>query len=513
MKGQTRLFNIKQISTILLAAGLVTTLFLPFTKNMQPASAFSSPAESTNGPWMEGEPLIKETTDHANAHCADDPDTFYIIGGRSIDSISAGPSHDFSQFNADMGNWIKLPPLPEGLLSSSAVCYEGKIYVIGGEYFGAHNDFYIYTISARAWTEGPIVPRLVIGAALGAWDGKLYLVGGTFENAIHGYHPVSQVDAYDIATGTWLVNALPQMPVAVSFPGFAQDGPYLYLVGGFTGNYNHNATVTQRLDLTKGVWQINKFFRSARAMVAAELTEGHLYAIGGDQNGGDDSNSTNIVEVLDLTAWPLAMWHGIGAPLPEPVHGQSTACTDAFIEGVIWSTGGSFFDYDGDPDIYNTNLFYPVEPCVNFYFGNLSYEELSLSASPGNAAHYVIPVVNDGTQVDTYNISVSSQWPAFMPASQVGPIAPGKSSMLIVDVLVPVGPVPVDHNTAVVTVTSIGDPSAPDSAVLTTYLTREGTSEFDPQFNPTDSLTGNPGNLPTSNAFWYRILIPLSLKH
>jgi hypothetical protein len=501
MKEQTRSFKIKQICTILLVAGLVTTLFLPFLKNIQPASAFSTSTTATYGPWIEGEPLLNEITDHAVAHCADDPDTFYILGGRGIDSMSAGPSHNFDQFNAETGKWIELPPLPEGLLSSSAVCYEGIIYVVGGEYLGAHNDFYYYNIgtNTNGWTTGPDAPRLVIGAALGTWDGKLYLVGGTFENAAQGYHPVSEVDVYDIATGTWQRNVLPPMRVAVSFPGFAQDGPYLYLVGGFTGDYNHNAKVAQRLDLSTGVWTINKFFGSARAMVAAELTEGHLYAIGGDLNGGDDSNSSTVVEVLDIANWPLAFWRGIGAPLPEPVHGQSTACTDAFIEGVLWSTGGSFFDNDGDPDIYNTNLFYPVEPCINYYFGNLTPEEWISDSASGTPARYVLPLVNDGTQVDTYNISIISQWPAFTPTSKIGPIAPGEKEYVVVDILIPLGPVPVDHNTAVVTITSMGDPSASDSAVLTTYIkTPIGGGDFNPQ---------------PITAFWYRTLIPLSLKN
>ena len=499
MKEQTIIFKIKKICTILLVAGLVTSLFLPFLKNIQPASAFSTSATTTNGPWMEGEPLINEITDHAIAHCADDPDTFYILGGRGIDSMSAGPSHDFVQFNAESNKWIELPPLPEGLLSSSAVCYEGIIYVIGGEYFGAHNDFYYYDtgIKTSAWTTGPDVPRLVIGAALAAWDGKLYLAGGTSENAARGYPPVSEVDVYDIPAGAWQRNVLPPMPVAVSFPGFAQDGPYLYLVGGFTGDYNHNAKVTQRFDLAKGVWTTNKFFGSARAMVAAELTEGHLYAVGGDLNGGDDSNSSTEVEVLDLAYWPLGFWREIGAPLPEPVHGQSLACTDAFIEGVIWSSGGSFFDNDGDPDIYNTNLFYPVEPCINYYFGNMPIEDWSLSISPGSVARYVIPIVNDGTQVDTYDITISSRWPALTPAL-VGSILPGRTGYLIVNVLAPSGPVPVNYDSAVVTITSQGDPSLSDSAVLTTYLT--------------SSPTENSGDLLPSDTIWYRTLLPLSLK-
>ena len=463
----------RQIGAILMVIGLAAVLLLLSSSGTQTAVALPISDVTDDGQWLEGEPLIHETTNQANAHCADDQNSFYIIGGRNIDFTGNGPTHDFVQFHANTGEWVELPPVPEGLLASTAVCYEGKIYVVGGEFQGAHNDFYIYHIdenqgSQGYWSDGAPAPRFVKGAALGAWDGKLYLVGGTSQNGEQGYHPVNQVDIYDIATNTWQANAMQQAPFAFSFPGFAQEGPYLYLVGGFSGDYEHNVIVTQRLDMSTGVWTTGPLLNYGRGMVAAELTELHLYAIGGDVNGGGYQDSTDVVEVLDLTYWPFGGWRVLGTPLPEPTMGESSACTDAFIEGSIWSTGGDYFDNDGDPDIYNSNLFIPAEPCVNYYYGNLEPEQWSLSGFPGTVVRYTVPLVNDGTQVDYYSVSVRSQWPAFLPVSGVGPIEPGMAGTVQVIVVVPEGPVPIDHDTAILTVTSHGDPGASDSAMLTT---------------------------------------------
>jgi hypothetical protein len=498
MKKNPNKLNLKQILIILLAAGLTAVLLIPFLRVGITANASSTSWIPPDEPWQAGTPLLQPVGDQANAHCPDDPDTFYIIGGRRGDSIEPGVGHSFMQFNTNTGSWITLPDIPEGLISSTSVCYEGNIYVIGGEYENAHKEFYIYNIATKTWTVGPPAPRFVVGAALGVRDGKLYLVGGTHEYAKQGYHPTSQVDIYEINTGTWHPAVLKHIPVPVSFPGFAQDGRYLYLVGGFTGNYNHNSFWVQRLDMSNLSWQIGPIFNTARANVAAELTDGHLYAIGGDRNGGDQHNMTTLVEVLDLADWPHGAWHSFGAPLPIPIIGNSTACTDAFMEGMIWSTGGETLSTGMEPTLLGTNYFHVVEPCINYYFGNLTKEDFIKDGARGSTVRYTIPLINDGTGVDYYDISIDSQWPSLTPSSTIGPIEPGKSDNVIVDIYVPTTPVPVDHNTAVVTITSHGDPSESDSAVLKTYFTTPtGTIMFDLLPMTTVNQAGHPGNVLT----------------
>ncbi len=161
-----------------------------------------------NETWFQAEPMPEAFGGPGFAQCADDPDSFYLVGG-------AGPAlyewrDEFYKYDATSNTWTDLAPLPQGLLGVAATCYEGKIYAAGGWRSYAVNDFYIYDLATNTWSGGPDLPRFVSGAALAAWDGKLYLAGGS-PGAVPA-PPVTDVDIYDIASGTWYPAAGPGMP-------------------------------------------------------------------------------------------------------------------------------------------------------------------------------------------------------------------------------------------------------------------------------------------------------------
>ena len=436
------------------------------------ATSMSNPAEWDSSSltttavtdWAEAAPIPHPSANAATVQCSHDRDHFYLIGGW----WASGAITQTLRYDTDAGNWIGLAPLPKQLSSIAAVCYENKIYVAGGEWPDINDDLYIYNIAADSWSFGPPVPRPVMGAALGAWDGKLYLVSGTQTHEIPGLVPVNQVDVYDIAAQTWDADALPHMPAAASFPGYAQAGPYLYVVGGYSGDYDANVAVTQRLDMSTEQWETGPAFTSARAMLPAAITGQTLYAIGGDLSGGDWLDATDMVERLDLSDWPDGSWQNLGDPLPAISQGNTSACTNALLGGEIWSIGGGYIDDDWNPHAYDSNLFHPAETCLGYnYAVRLAPAVLGYFGYPGEIVAYTLTVTNSGDTPDAYDIELSSAWSALMTYSQ-GALDTDKSSVITVTVEVPLDAAPGEQDVATVTITSQGDPDVSTSADLTT---------------------------------------------
>lgn len=421
------------------------------------------------------------TAGGGRAQCADDPDGFYILGGVYGDFID---TDKVFHYDATTGMWEEKAPLPQPHRGQASVCYDGKIYVAGGGVggVGSLNTFYIYDITTDNWSSGPALPRNVIGAALGAWDGKLYLAGGAPIFA-PPYTPVPTVNEYDIASGIWEAVAVPPMNVASGFAGSVQAGPYLYVVGGISGDFYNNVTATQRFDMSTRTWSLGPEFSSGRAMLGLAVTEQHLYAIAGDQDGdGIVFNFTDLVEELDHAQWPNGIWEERFSPLPIAVLGNVGFCTEAIIGGEVWSVAGG--DLTGN--LTNTTFYHPAEPCFTvFYDLSLTPETDAQTAYAGETVTYTLQVTNTGNVGDSYMVTVDAVWTTTAPAL-LGPLASGVTETFEVTVTIPEDASPGDMGVAGVTLTSQGDPTQTAAATLTTSV-----SPYAVTFTPTEAAGSN----------------------
>jgi N-acetylneuraminic acid mutarotase len=268
--------------------------------------------------------------------CSDDPDSFYIISGIIGEGFET--SNRTYRYDINTANWQRLADMPAPLLLPALTCYQGNIYLAGGWDPVAYRAFLIYDIQADKWSPGNPLPEAVWGAAMGAWDGKLYLVGG--DRGEGDFIPENQVDVYDIATGIWTTEGGAPMPTASGFYARAQSGSYLYVVGGFSGDFNNNVNQTQRYDMSTNTWEVGPTFTSARAYGRLTAGSSHLYMAGGDLNGGERADMTDLVEVLDLSSWPEGEWTDLGRPLPVPNLSVASTCTEVLTDGEIWNVGG-----------------------------------------------------------------------------------------------------------------------------------------------------------------------------
>jgi N-acetylneuraminic acid mutarotase len=304
--------------------------------------------------WYQGTDAPTPVLFYGHAQCVDDPDVFYVIGSYP------GASH-FYRYDANTDTWDTIGNYPINIERSAVVCYGGKLYVAGGDSGpGAIDSLNIYDFDTDTWTQGANLPHPLKQAAVGVWSGHIYLVGGTQYSA--PWTPFNHVDVYDIATDTWTDQGGDTMPVASSSAGYTQMGRYLYVVGGWSGNFDNNVDATLRYDMSSDTWESGPVFTSARAAFDLVATDSNLYAIGGDADGDSQYNATDLVEALDLSTWPDGGWVDIDDPLPLALEGSAGFCSESVSGGEIWSIGGS----DG-VDTFPYVYYRPTgEPCYDW---------------------------------------------------------------------------------------------------------------------------------------------------
>ena len=308
-----------------------------------PASALSAGAQAagvggkpSTGPaspdWQQGAPLPAGLVRYAFATCEDNPEVFYVISGVSNGSIV----NTNYRYDAATDTWTTLAPIPTGQEGPNAACFDGRIYVIGGN---GTNQHFVYDIAANTWSAAAPVPRGAAMASAGAFDGKVFYIGGD-NDFFPGSGVFNQVFIYDIAANSWSQGT--PMPVATSAAGTAQAGEFLYVVGGWgAGAPASNVNVTQRYDMSADSWESGPEFTVAKADFALAASGDALYAIGGDSNGAGFFDASTSVHRLDLGAWPSGTWEDLEDPLPGARTANNAGfCTTAKTGGEVYSVGG-----------------------------------------------------------------------------------------------------------------------------------------------------------------------------
>jgi hypothetical protein len=312
-------------------------------------------AGSPSGLWVAAAPIPQGVVRYAHAQCLGE-NRFYVISGVTTGGTLTG---QVARYDASTNAWTPLAAFPAPSEGPTGVCYQGKIYVAGGSQSLA--VFRIYDIATNTWSTGAAIPRSVVMASMGAHAGRIYLVGG--DNDFSPGTGVSNlVNIYDIATNTWLANGA-NMPTAAVSPGFAQNGTFLYVVGGWgVSSPGTNVNQSMRYDMATNTWTVGPTFTTARGDHVLAASQTALYAIGGDNNGGGFFDMSATVERLDVSTWPAGTWTAAD-PLPSARSGHKGGfCTQTFTAGAgeVWSTGGIAAPF---PTFTNTNQYLAAEAC------------------------------------------------------------------------------------------------------------------------------------------------------
>ncbi len=248
------------------------------------------------------------------------------------------------------------------------------------------------------------------------------------------------------------------MPYPAFGAGYVQTGPYLWVVGGGSGNYGYdNRDTTQRYNMATDTWDVQHDFTSQRALFALSATDSHLYAIGGDENLGWVFEPTDIVEMLDFHTWPNTSWESFDDPLPQSTaYNMAGFCTENITGGVIWSIAGGTGS-EQNPIVLGDALYHPAEPCVSY--GIEISDPPDGEAEAGTIVEYMLTITNTGVVTDYYTLEVSSTWDIGLSLGGPGPIGAGESIEIVVGVEVPQDGMWNDLGVTEITAASISNPA------------------------------------------------------
>jgi uncharacterized repeat protein (TIGR01451 family) len=213
------------------------------------------------------------------------------------------------------------------------------------------------------------------------------------------------------------------------------------------------------------------------------------------QTGNLDLNLFNgSLDTVDFTIQetPSAAWLSeIPASGSVPVGG--TEVVDVAFDASVVGAGV----YNTVLDVLNNSpagtLSVPVQMTVVQMGVEMSPPQAK-NGDPGTTLTYNLTVSNTSTIAESFDVAVTGNaWATTLPAT-LGPLAPGFSTSLLVDVVIPAGATPGDSDIATVSVTSQLDPAASQSRTLTSTANTVYGADLTP---PTDAATANPGEMVT----------------
>ncbi len=187
--------------------------------------------------WTKAAPLPEPLCAYALAAFGD---RIYLFGGwngeKYVDSVYRyDPADD---------RWQRMSPLPSPRGFAGAGVLGHRIFVVGG-YDGVRemSDVEIYAPAAEGsgvppWQEGPRLNQARAGLAVTVEGSSMYAIGGGLKSI------VSFNERYDAVSGAW---SRLESPVSGRWrmPGAATIGPWVYVMGGWNGDYMDVAAAYQ----------------------------------------------------------------------------------------------------------------------------------------------------------------------------------------------------------------------------------------------------------------------------
>jgi Kelch motif len=234
------------------------------------------------------------------------------------------------------GGWHAIAPLNTARTNLGTATLDGIVYAVGG-YDATSTLDVVETFDPRtgSWSRSAHLPQPRGGTAAAALGGLLYVAGG-FISAPGIEETTASVIAYDPRKQTW--RSVAPMPTARELLRLVTAGPYLYAVGGLSGEGNSLTTI-ERYDPKSNRWQTVSPMHESR--VAAGITAANidgrqvLVAVGGAiWQDFEILGSRRTTEVYDLAT---GRWQVLRAELPEP-RGSLGCATEA--DGTVLAIGG-----------------------------------------------------------------------------------------------------------------------------------------------------------------------------
>jgi len=248
--------------------------------------------DPSNDTWSTAPPLP-----YPLHHCAlaEIDGILYVIGGYYNTSWPWYSTNNLMAYDPDIGEWTWRTPMIVGRGEHSAVVYDRKIYVTGGNdsYGNATPVVEVYDPDTDTWTEVASIPTERHHHASAVVDSLIYVVGGRQGYWGDPYTSISAVEAYSPAGDIWYtVTEMPNPRGGLSAAGI--DGR-LYIFGGeIPGIFE----LVEEYDPTVNSWRQLTPMLTPRHGTAAVVVEDTVFIIGGSRGEGMVTDNSNEGFVL-----------------------------------------------------------------------------------------------------------------------------------------------------------------------------------------------------------------------
>lgn len=214
-----------------------------------------------------------------------------VAYGNQIYSIAGlrdeGVVNGVNLFDPLTNTWTALPPKPTSVYDASAAVINGLIYVPGGlTKLGDTRPtkiLEIYDTSTKEWKTGADLPIPLSAYGMVAFEGQLFVFGGWDGKTYH-----NDVFSYDPVTDSWSDRT--PMPTARGFPGAAEAGGKIYVIGGINEKDSliANEIYTPSHDHAgSDPWESGFPLPESRSKIQAATIADTIYIFGGEEAQGN----------------------------------------------------------------------------------------------------------------------------------------------------------------------------------------------------------------------------------
>jgi len=258
----------------------------------------------------------------------------YAVGGNTLSNNPVNLSI-VQAYNPATNAWTTMSPMPTARSGLAVGVVNGILYAIGGTNNGVNNLTTVeaYDPVTNTWTSKASMATPRYGLGVGVVNGLIYAVGGVIAP-----NPSPPVEVYDPGNDSWVPKAV--IPTERIFLGVGVVNNTLYAVGGspdfavgVNPNNVTNLSTVEAYDTVLDTWTTETSMPTARGGLAVGVNDGILYAVGGqlpDIQPGD-----TVPKKLEAYNPATNTWTTLD-PMPT---GRTLLAADV-VNGVLYAVGG-----------------------------------------------------------------------------------------------------------------------------------------------------------------------------
>jgi N-acetylneuraminic acid mutarotase len=302
----------------------------------------SGPEKIDGGEWGQRSSLLQPQSEFALAELNG---KLYVLGGYPPSRVTV---RTVQVYDIASDSWQLGPQLPLPNNHGMAAAVNGRLYLIGGQLTADQED-YVNTVyeldpALGAWIEKAPMPTARSSGVAVVHNGKVYVAGGRLPQG-------SDFAVYDPAADRWEV--LPDLPTQRNhITGTAINGK-IHIVGGRLGNGLSplKTTAHEVFDPQSRTWSTKAPMLRGRSGINGVMARGCFHVWGGE-------DVTGMTPDHDYYDPRNDTWTRL-RDMPIPIHGVNGS---AFVEGLIWVTGGGTNIGGSSGSLYN-QTFRPTVSC------------------------------------------------------------------------------------------------------------------------------------------------------